>query len=253
MNWIFYQSPDDSGMIAQQPTSEQWVLGYGLYVNTLFHWALTLFRREDDANEMRSLMNRLEIRGDRKSPHRHEGFAIPHKPYYSMWAYKSDSLERFDLLGNSLAILTGIASPTRSRQMTGWVEKECEKQGFPLPPCLLPFIQPGDPDWRPRYESYNLPAHYHNGGVWPFICGFYIAALVAAGRHQLARQKLVASAEIVRPAREQNVDFGFNEWCMARGGEPMGQDWQTWSAAMYIYAAECVRSRATPFFSRPTA
>ncbi len=28
----------------------------------------------------------------------------------------------------------------------------------------------------------------------------------------------------------------------------MGQDWQTWSAAMYLYAAQCVETRTTPFF-----
>ena len=28
----------------------------------------------------------------------------------------------------------------------------------------------------------------------------------------------------------------------------MGQDWQTWSAALYIYAAKCVEDKITPFF-----
>jgi hypothetical protein len=38
LKWLQYQSPDDVIMTAQQPTSdwrdEQWVWGYGLYVNT---------------------------------------------------------------------------------------------------------------------------------------------------------------------------------------------------------------------------
>jgi hypothetical protein len=37
-------------------------------------------------------------------------------------------------------------------------------------------------DWLPRYERYNRPGDYHNGGVWLFICGFYIAACVVAGK-----------------------------------------------------------------------
>jgi hypothetical protein len=41
-----------------------------------------------------------------------------------------------------------------------------------LPPCLFPYILRHDPDWRPRYEQYNRPGEYHNGGVWPFVCGF---------------------------------------------------------------------------------
>ena len=28
----------------------------------------------------------------------------------------------------------------------------------------------------------------------------------------------------------------------------MGQDWQTWSAAMYLYAASCVEKESTLFF-----
>jgi hypothetical protein len=28
----------------------------------------------------------------------------------------------------------------------------------------------------------------------------------------------------------------------------MGQDWQTWSAALYLYAAKCVEEKQTPFF-----
>jgi len=42
--------------------------------------------------------------------------------------------------------------------------------------------------------------------------------------------------------------FGFNEWIKSQDGEPMGQDWQTWSAALYLYAAKCVEEKKTPFF-----
>ncbi len=39
---------------------------------------------------------------------------LPYKPYYAMWSYKIYRSERFDLLGNSLAILSGLASPVRA-------------------------------------------------------------------------------------------------------------------------------------------
>lgn len=261
LNWMFHQSPDDSLMIAQQPTSdwrdEQWFPGYGLYVNAIFHWALVQLGRSDEAGELRSLMNRLEIVGDRKDPHRHEGFVIPHLPYFAAWAYKTESCERFDLLGNSLAILTGIASRSRAGKMIRWVEDQCRafrkkgELGVDLPPCLFPVITSRDSDWRDRYYRYNAPWHYHNGGVWPFVCGFFVAALVAAGDTGLAREKLAALAELVRPSRDRNLDFGFNEWVDPGDGHPHGQDWQTWSAAMYLYAAECLQQGETPYFERP--
>jgi len=46
----------------------------------------------------------------------------------------------------------------------------------------------------------------------------------------------------------KNLKFGFNEWLKAQDGKPKGQNWQTWSAALYLYAAKCVEERRTPFF-----
>jgi hypothetical protein len=34
---------------------------------------------------------------------------------------------------------------------------------------------------------------------------------------------------------------------------PRGRDWQTWSAAMYLYAAASVERGSTPFFDRMRA
>jgi len=119
-----------------------------------------------------------------------------------------------------------------------------------LPPNLLPYIEPQDPDWRQRYADFNKPGEYHNGGIWPFICGFYIAALVAAKKIALAEKKLALLTELIIPARQEKVSHGFNEWFKAQDGTPQGNDWQTWSAAMYLYAAECVDRERTPFFEK---
>jgi glycogen debranching enzyme len=117
-----------------------------------------------------------------------------------------------------------------------------------LPPNLFPYILPTDSDWQPRYAIYNQPGDYHNGGVWPFIGAFYIAALVAAGQFKLAEQKLVALTQLVRVGRHRKLAFGFNEWFSAQEGIPRGQDWQSWSASMYLYAVAAVEQRRTPFF-----
>jgi glycogen debranching enzyme len=122
-----------------------------------------------------------------------------------------------------------------------------------LPPCLFPYILPHHAEWRPRYERFNRPGEYHNGGVWPFVCGFYVAACVAAGRMGLARRKLLALTELVKPWHENEAEWGFNEWIKAQTGQPSGRDWQTWSAAMYLYAAECVQQQGTPFFDEMRA
>jgi len=258
LTWMEYQSPSDRCMVAQQPTSdwrdEQWVTGYGLFVNTLVYSYLRLFGKNEKADKMHSEMSRFTVTGGVLHHHVHEGLVVKHKPYYALWSYKIHSSERFDLLGNSLAILSGIASQTRAEEMIAWIEEECSNMksrgelAVDLPPNFFPFIKPDDPDWLPRYSIFNNPGEYHNGGIWPFICGFYVAALVAAKKYSLANQKLIELTHLIKNSCDTNLDFGFNEWIKAQDGKPMGQDWQTWSAALYLYAAKCVETKSTPFF-----
>lgn len=258
MLWMEYQSPTDLYLIAQQPTSdwrdEQWVLGNGLFVNTLTYSYLRMMGQHERANNMRKAMKRFVITSGVMHKHVHEGLVVKHKPYFALWSYKIYSSERFDLLGNSLAILSGIATPSRASEMVSWIEEECKNMrsngqlAVDLPPNFFPFIKPEDIDWRSRYSIYNKPGDYHNGGIWPFICGFYVAALVAAGKYELAGEKLVALTQSIKISNNIDLDFGFNEWIKAQDGKPMGQDWQTWSAALYLYAAKCVEEKRTPFF-----
>lgn len=256
--WMEYQSPSDRYLVAQQPTSdwrdEQWMTGYGLFVNTLVYSYLRILGKDERADKVRQEMGRFTIAAGTGHHHVNEGLVVKHKPYYAFWSYKIYSSERFDLLGNSLAILSGIASSSRADEMVSWVEEECaimQKRGelaVNLPPNFFPFIEQEDPDWLPRYLLFNNPGEYHNGGIWPFICGFYVAALVAAKRYTLAKEKLVALTHCIQTSNTGTVEFGFNEWIKAQDGKPMGQDWQTWSAALYLYAAKCVEEKGTPFF-----
>lgn len=258
MTWMEYQSPTNRVIVAQLPTSdwrdEQWVLGYGLFVNTIVYSYLRLYGQFERAASLERTMDRFTIQGGVIHRHVHEGLAVPHKPYFVTWSYKVYSDERFDLMGNSLAILSGLAHSSRAKQLVSWIERECQalrEQGLlalDLPPNYFPYIQRGDPDWVRRYEKFNLPGEYLNGAVWPFVCGLYVAAIVAAGRHRLAEEKLMSLTRLVRPARDAKVKFGFNEWFRAQDGTPCGEDWQTWSAAMYLYAAISVEQRRTPFF-----
>ena len=255
--WMCYQSPEDDVIVTQEPTSdwrdEQWVEGSGLFVNALLYCQLRLWGEDARLATLKHYLPRLDVRRlDQQFIH--DRLVSKDAPYYALWAYKVANSERFDLLGNSLAVLSGMAPSERATQIVAFVERECEALGqrgelaIALPPCLFPYVRPEDPDWRPRYAHYNPPGCYHNGGLWPFVCGFYVAALVAAGRHELALEKLLLLTELVRPTRVVEKAFGFNEWLNAQDGTPRGQDWQSWSASMYLYAAECVARRETPFF-----
>jgi hypothetical protein len=252
LQWMDYQTVNDRELVGQQPTSdwrdEQWVLGHGLYVNTLVHGYLKILGLESRAEALRMAANREDGRG----------FVTEGQPTYALWFYKVLRDKRCDVLGNSLAILTGLADPERAREILTWIEAHCAQMrargelALELPPCLFPFVQPSDPDWHPRYRTYNLPGQYHNGGVWPFVCGFYIAALVAAGEQRTAEETLGALTALVRPLREVSLapagSFGFNEWFRAQDGSPAGEDWQTWSASMYLYTTACVEAGRPMYF-----
>ena len=256
--WMEYQSPTDRILVAQQPSSdwrdEQWVLGYGLYVNTLVYSYLKLMGNNSRAELLKQEMSKFTITGGVIHKHVHEGLVVKHKPYYAFWSYKILSSERFDLLGNSLAILSGIASPSRANEMISWIEEECaamRQNGelvVDLPPNFFPTVKTNDSEWNERYTMFNNPGDYHNGGIWPFVCGFYVAALVAAKRFKLAEEKLAILTHFIKMSKSDHLEFGFNEWIKAQDGKTMGQDWQTWSAALYLYAAKCVEERKTPFF-----
>lgn len=256
--WMEYQSPTDRYLVAQQPTSdwrdEQWVLGYGLYVNCLVYSYLKLMGYHERAKHMLLEMGKFSINQNMNSTQLGKGTIDSNKPYLALWTYKVFKSERFDLLGNSLAILSGIVSSESAKLIINWVESECIKMkacgelNVDLPPNFFPFIHPEDTDWHTRYAKYNFPGNYHNGGIWPFICGLYIAAMVATGHIELAEFKLIQLTELIQGAANENLKFGFNEWYKAQNGKPMGQDWQTWSAALYLYAVKCVESKNTPFF-----
>lgn len=256
--WMEYQCPTSHYLIAQQPTSdwrdEQWVLGYGLFVNTLTYSGLNILGKDKQAKNLGNAIQQFTYDSDTTHSCQHEGLKIKNQPYFALWSYKVYSSNRFDLLGNSIAILSGLATKSQAKKMVNWIEDSCkiiQNKNIlitDLTPNFFPFIQPEDPDWLPRYSKYNKPGDYHNGGIWPFISGFYIAALVACEEYDLAEIKLLALTKLIKNGVNQELEFGFNEWYHPKTGKYMGQDWQTWSASNYLYASTCVQERCTPFF-----
>jgi hypothetical protein len=256
--WMDYRSSESRVIVDQQPTTdwrdELWVPGHGLYVNTLVYTYLRLFAEHEKADLLCERLHRFAVTERGSLASGLPGLLLPDKPYFALWGFKEYSSDRFDLLGNSLAILSGLAPSSLTEEMVTWIETECGRMrgkgdlAVDLPPCLFPFQQHGDWDYLPRIECLNPPGCYANGGIWPFVCGFYVAALVAAGKTDLAEKKLTALTELVHQGKNATLGFGFNEWHQAQNGLPRGNDWQTWSAALYIYAAECVRLGRTPLF-----
>ncbi len=171
------------------------------------------------------------------------------RPFYLPYVAFRDYADRFDTLGNLLAILLGLADGPRRDKILDYIEGCGLAEPYPVR-ALYPPVTPDDPDWREYYRvrNLNLPHHYHNGGAWPFIGGFYVAALVKAGRLPEAERQLEKLAEMNRQGRWE--EWEFNEWFHGVSGKPMGYSGQSWSTALYLYAHDAVSNgRALGFDS----
>jgi glycogen debranching enzyme len=272
LRWYECQDVDQSGLLSMQESSDWQDLfctrGKGLYLNCTYVLALRSAARlleATDPEESRRCLARAEeakkavnawfwYGGDGNlMRHMSQTFSteslgaedslgrkrwLPEKrrlideAFYLPYLGFRAAGEWFDTLGNLMAILAGVADAQRATVILDFIARHAVDE-WPVR-SLTPAVEPGDSDWRDYYGSLNAPHCYHNGGVWPFIGGFYVAALVAArhfGDGDLALRRLA----------ELNRRGEFNEWHHGKSGEPMGVQDQAWSAGMYLFAYECVR------------
>jgi len=177
----------------------------------------------------------------------HNVGTISSRPFYLPYVAFREYGDYCDTLGNLLAVLCGLADEHRADHILRYLYQVGAAQPYPTK-AIYPPIYPGHPDWREYYRSrnLNLPHQYHNGGIWPFIGGFQIAALVKTGWMTEARNLLgdLAAANKLGVHEE----WEFNEWLHGQSGHPMGYAFQAWSAAMYIYAHHAVQTGETPLF-----
>lgn len=83
--------------------------------------------------------------------------------YSSLTAAHFDGapMHKFDWLGQSLAVITGVADPARARSILAH---------YPHGPMGAPVIYPQQPD---------MPV-YHNRAIWPFVTGYGLRAAARA-------------------------------------------------------------------------
>jgi glycogen debranching enzyme len=142
---------------------------------------------------------------------------------------------RCDVLGNIQAFIGNVLDVDRGRTAFKFMWGVGVNEPFPVA-NLYPSVQAGDPDWRAYYtvNLLNLPGHYHNGGIWPFIGGMWVRFIHRLGLRDVACRELLKLAQVNRLGKNQ--DWEFNEWIHSRTGRPMGKAFQTWSASSFINA-----------------
>ncbi len=172
---------------------------------------------------------------------------ISSRPFYLPWVAFREYGDWCDSLGNLMAILTGVADGHHAEHILRYMHQVGMAEPYPTK-AIYPPIYPGETDWREYYRSrnLNLPNHYHNGGVWPFIGGLHVAAL--------ARRKWTSEAERLlgrlAQADQQGIQqrWEFNEWMHGQTGHPMGYPRQAWSAGMFLLAEAALQTGQLPLF-----
>lgn len=144
---------------------------------------------------------------------------------------------RCDVYANVLAYLMNLLDADRARIAFRFMWGVGVNEPHPGA-NLYPVVQAGDPDWRAYYtvNLLNLPHHYHNGGIWPFIGGMWVRFIHRLGFHDVACRELVRLAKLNQLGRDQ--EWEFNEWAHGQTGRPMGKAYQAWSAACFIRACQ---------------
>ena len=286
--WLRYHEWHEDGLLAI-PRAGNWmdqftVQGITLYDNALWYAASLAYERicaACDAHEGEELLRAPDTIRERMNelmwvhrcwnPHHfadrlekirqwNDGWMNAHHvagnatstDYYIPWIAYRDSATQCYGLGNLLAVLSGLPDPERAHIILNYMHRVGMDYPYPLKAIDVP-IYPNAPGWHNFFEhrALNWPGRYHNGGIWPMIGGFYVAALVHCQRMDEAEAALVKLAEVNRLSSNSKRSWEFNEWLCVHGNTatPCGAVHQGWSASSFLFAVTAVEKGIMPLFS----
>lgn len=248
--WLEYQDPNEDSLLVQQPTmdwEDAFPHKYGRTINTeaLYYWVLTLYGKKKQAEHLKKIVNG-EIE-------KYLSLYNSKLGYYYPWAWKTHGPKVreeeywFDTLGNLLAIVSGLATPKIAKSILRHIQKNEINRPYPCK-TIYPAIKKGDKEYHSYFEECEAHDAYHylNGGIWPFIGGFYVASLVKVGERAKAKKELELlakanqeiSGEWKKISEIKSSNFGFSEWLDGKKGKVAGSasPYQAWSAGAYLYA-----------------
>jgi glycogen debranching enzyme len=257
IQWLLAQEHQHFFLLQQNEASD-WAdimprSGFVLYTNALWYFVKRLYRLEHAAETCANFNGLFHPFSAGLAEYRRARLLNDYvlrsardRDLYLSFVNFSFFGEEGDVFGNVLAVLLGLADARASRRTLDALTHSQASEPYPIRAVTRP-IKRASILWRPYMARHrqNLAWQYHNGGIWPMVGGFWIAALVAAGRKQQA------GAELVKLARACAVkDWAFTEWLHGKTRAPRGMPGQSWNAAAYLMAERAVADGAVdPFFA----
>lgn len=230
LTWIRYQDKGEDKMPEQLPTTDwqdAFPHKYGHTINTqaIYYRVLMLVGEKAKAKAFKRAVNLLG------------GVKLWNGKFYLPWRWKNHNKYQekgnwFDSLGNLLAIVFDLANVNQAYSILSYIKREHIDQPYPIK-AIYPPIRRGSKYWYDYFDDCEArtPYYYLNGGIWPFIGGFYIAALIKYKKFKNAQKQLVKLAEA-----NMKLNGNFSEWLHGKTGKPSPGGNQAWNAGMYILA-----------------
>ncbi|MFH1327194.1 MAG: glycoside hydrolase 100 family protein [archaeon] len=234
IKWISYRDFGEDVTLEQLPTSD-WQDAfpdkYGTVVSTqaLYYIVLELVKNKKKIKKLKKVVN------DNPEDRLWEG------NFY--WAYRwknhnkyKEIGEWFDSFGNILCIISGLADKKKSKKILNYIKKNKIAKPYPVK-SIYPPITKNSEYWQNYYlDAGATPNHYLNGGIWPFIGGFYVLALIKMKMFKQAEKELELLA---KSNLENNL---FPEWIDPITKETHGK-LQAWSAGTYMWAYNSLKKK----------
>lgn len=190
---------------------------------------------------------------EEKYIYHHEMFYSSYKRYkgkQQFWFENFHRLtfyKRFDAFANILTILLDFSNNNQANKIFDYVSKILGA-GY-LVPAFYPVIDVKyKTDWKELHGNYsfyfkNRPYYAHNGGLWPMLTGFYVAALAKKGKKNLAHKyfKNIGYANYLDKKKKE--DWGFYEYHHGLKRKPEGIREFAWSAAAAVIGYQTLRGK----------
>jgi hypothetical protein len=252
VGWLLAQEHQHFRLLQQNEASD-WAdimprSGYVLYTNALWFDVKRRFGIAQ-ADETRHHFNHLFNPFQRDLPEYHRARLLQH---YARRGRRDPGLylsfvnlavvgDEGDVFGNVLAIQAGLADEAMAHSIVNTIEGARASDPYPVRVVLHP-LSPQHDLWRAYMGRHrqNLVHQYHNGGIWPFVGGFWAMALAKLGL------EAEGWAELAKLARANELDgWRFTEWFHGRTLAPMGMAGQSWNAATFLLARRALEGVAT--------
>lgn len=234
LTWLSYQDMEEDGLLEQLPTTDwqdAFPHRYGHTINTqaLYYQVLSFIGDKKKQKQIEINIENKKKRG------------LWNGDFYYAYRWKNHNKykeigEWFDSLGNLLAIVFGLADEEKSKSILNYISDKKINEPYPVK-AIYPPIDKDSKYWQDYYLDCKAgtPNEYLNGGIWTFIGGFYVLALIKVKKFKEAEEELMKLAEA-------NIKGNYPEWINPLTKRMYGK-YQAWSAGAYIAAYESLKAK----------